>query len=386
MLLTIFVFPLAKPAQSQSADADCDADNGTEDDPEEQQRRQEALMPRTDIADQFTDTLMEQLNDKNWKERQAGLEKIEQLLRDNKFIEANLAEFPTNLGKRLTDTNKILATTALKICEKLAVALGSQGRRFVSVLAPGMIQVLSDNKPALRNTALAALTAWFDNCGGLAPFLEGDMLLEALSAATNPNIKAEMCAWLCQVLAKCKKGKVPAELKAIVPTVYAYVEDRNPEVRTKSQELVLPLMMHIGPFEMLRAMQKIKPTSLTVVQSIVEKARSEFRLVAVVARSSETVVKLAAKIEVKAKKKPDSIYIFDIVSDRNKDTAEDVEEVEEIITLDEARKSFQNLFKFFEAKQAFENVSFFNHFNSIEKQLEVLKNIQASLDTYFSFN
>ncbi len=104
------------------------------------------------------------------------------------------------------------------------------------------------------------------------------------------------------------------------------------------------------------------------------------------ARSSETVVKLAAKIEVKAKKKPDSIYIFDIVSDRNNDTAEDVEEVEEIITLDEARKSFQNLFKFFEAKQAFENVSFFNHFNSIEKQLEVLKNKQASLDTYFSFN
>ncbi len=323
LFLTIFVFPLAKPAQSQSADADCDAENGTEDDPEEQQRRQEALMPRTDIADQFTDTLMEQLNDKNWKERQAGLEKIEQLLRDNKFIEDNLAEFPTNLGKRLTDTNKILATTALKICEKLAVALGSQGRRFVSVLAPGMIQVLSDNKPALRNTALAALTAWFDNCGGLAPFLEGDMLLEALSAATNPNIKAEMCAWLGQVLAKCKKGKVPAELKAIVPTVYAYVEDRNPEVRTKSQELVLPLMMHIGPNDMLRAMQKIKPTSLTVVQPIVEKARGEFdklkkaevKPVAAVVRPSEAAVKPAAKVEVKAKKKPGSIYDVSIFDD-----------------------------------------------------------------------
>ncbi len=115
-----------KTAQIESGEADCDADNGAIDDPEEQQRRQEALMPRTDIADQFTDSLMEQLNDKNWKERQAGLEKIEQLLRDNKFIEANLGEFPTNLGKRLNDTNKILATTALKICEKLAIALGSQ--------------------------------------------------------------------------------------------------------------------------------------------------------------------------------------------------------------------------------------------------------------------
>jgi len=86
-----------------------------------------------------------------------------------------------------------------------------------------------------------------------------------------------------------------------------------------------------------------------------------------------------------------SSEIFDIVSDRNNDTAEDVEEatteeVEEIITLDEAKKSFQNLFKFLEAKQAFEDVNFFNHFISIEKKLEVPKNIQASLDTYFSFN
>ncbi len=86
-----------------------------------------------------------------------------------------------------------------------------------------------------------------------------------------------------------------------------------------------------------------------------------------------------------------SSEIFDIVSDRNNDTAEDVEEatteeVEEIITLDEAKKSFQNLFKFLEAKQAFEDVNFFNHFISIEKKLEVPKNIQASLDTDFSFN
>jgi hypothetical protein len=53
-----------------------------------------------------------------------------------------------------------------------------------------------------------------------------------------------------------------------------------------------------------------------------------------------------------------SSEIFDIVSDRNNDTAEDVEEatteeVEEIITLDEAKKSFQNLFKFFRSKASF---------------------------------
>ena len=242
-------------AKGSGADAE---EEDEADDPLQQQLKQESLMPRTDISGDLTETLMDQLNDKNWKERQAALEKLDQILRDNKFIEANLNEFPTHLNKRLNDTNKILATTALKISEKLAQALGSQGKKYVSVLAPGMIQALSDNKPALRNTALGALTCWFDNCGGLAPFLEGDLLVEAFSTATNPNIKAELCGWLCQVLPKCKQGKLPPELKAIIPCVFSYIEDRSQEVRVKSQELILPLMMHVGPNDMLRAMQKAK--------------------------------------------------------------------------------------------------------------------------------
>lgn len=104
-------------------------DDVEEDDPAEAQRKQEALLPRTDISDQLNEALMEQMSDKNWKERQAGLEKLEQILRDNKFVEANLpGDFLAHLAKRLTDTNKILATTTLKITEKLALALGSQVR------------------------------------------------------------------------------------------------------------------------------------------------------------------------------------------------------------------------------------------------------------------
>lgn len=257
-----------------SGDGEANEDEDTTD-PIQMQLQQEALMPRTDISSQLTDALIEQMNDKNWKERQAALEKLEQILRDNKFIEPNLNEFPTNLNKRLTDTNKILATTALKIAEKLAQALGSQGRRFVSVLAPGMIAALADNKETLRKSAVAALNAWFDSCGGLAPFIEGDLLAESFTAATNPNIKAELCGWLSSVLSKSKPGKLPPELKAIVPSVFNYVEDRNPDVRSKAQELIMPLMMHVGNNEMLRAMNKTKPTSITILQPLLEKAKAE---------------------------------------------------------------------------------------------------------------
>ena len=229
-----------------------------EEDPIQMQIKQESLIPRVDISEQLNKTLMLQLGDKNWKERQAALERIEQILEYNKFIEANLGELPTCLSKRLTDTNKILAGTSLKITEKLAEALGSHGRKFVSSLAPGMIQALSDAKEALRKNAISALSAWFDHCGGIGPFLENELLLESFSSATNPNIKAELCGWLCIVLPKCKVGKVPPELKAIIPSVFTFIEDRSPDVRTKATELILPLMTHVGPNDMLRAMQKAK--------------------------------------------------------------------------------------------------------------------------------
>jgi cytoskeleton-associated protein 5 len=99
--------------------------------------------------------------------------------------------------------------------------------------------------------------------------------MESFSAATNPNVKSELCGWLAQVLPKCKKGKLPPELKAIIPTVYLFIEDRNPEVRTKAQELLLPLMEHVGPNDMMRVMQKSKPTSIAVIQPLLEKVRAE---------------------------------------------------------------------------------------------------------------
>lgn len=178
-----------------------------------------------------------------------------------------------------------------------------KGKKYVSNLAPNMIQALSDAKPTVRATAISALTHWFENCGGLVPFLENDLLMEALAAASSPNIKAEMCGWLTTVLPKCKK--LPPELKAIVPTIYTYIEDRNPEVRNKSQELIVPLMMHVGPNDMLRALQKAKPTSQPILQPIIEKARAECD-----ARKPAPVKKEQPKpVEREVKKvKPKTIY------------------------------------------------------------------------------
>lgn len=265
-----------KGSQKKATNDDGDGDNG--DDEGEQNGTSAAaaaeqdLLPRVDISSQITDELIVQLNDKNWKERQAALEKLEQILKDAKFIHANLGELPTHLNKRLNDTNKNLSTTALKIAEKLAESMGIQGKKYCSSLATGMIQALSDNKEALRKQAIATLNAWFTNCGGLTPFLEGETLVESFATA-NPNLKAELCGWLASVLPKSKK--LPPELKAIIGPVYTCLEDRSQDVRVQAQALIEPLMAHVGPNEMLRVMQKAKASSVTVIQPIVEKARAD---------------------------------------------------------------------------------------------------------------
>ena len=250
-----------------------DDDDGGGGGGEQQQKPEEDLLPRNDISGLITEELITQLNDKNWKERQAALEKIEGILRENKFIVANLpGDLLSSLNKRLGDSNKILATTSLKICEKLAESMGVAGKKYCSSLGSGMIQALGDNKDTIRKQALSALNAWFNNCGGLQAFLENECLVESF-ATTNPHLKSELCGWLKEVLPKSKK--LPPELKAIIAPIYVCIEDRNPDVRSQAQSVVEPLMAHVGINDMLRVLQKLKPSSVTVIQPMLDKARAD---------------------------------------------------------------------------------------------------------------
>ena len=112
-------------------------------------------------------------------------------------------------------------------------------------------------------------------------------------ATQNPNLKTELCTWLASVLPKSKK--LPPELKAIIGPVLTCLEDRSVDVRTAAQLLLEPLMAHVGPNEMLRVAGKakvsdnlileiknfkkyfvlLKPSSITVITPLIEKARAD---------------------------------------------------------------------------------------------------------------
>jgi len=66
----------------------------------------------------------------------------------------------------------------------------------------------------------------------------------------------QLLGWLVDKLPSHKK--LPAEFQECVPYLYASLEDRNPDVRKKAQEAVLPFMIHMGYEAMARQAAKAK--------------------------------------------------------------------------------------------------------------------------------
>lgn len=98
-------------------------------------------MPRSAIPPKHFAKALQQLNDKNWKERKAGLEAVEAIL-----DEFNMRILPTGLRDlikailfRLNDSNKACIRIALGTIGKLAEALGSHAKSSAKTVLPGII-------------------------------------------------------------------------------------------------------------------------------------------------------------------------------------------------------------------------------------------------------
>ncbi|XP_033117139.1 cytoskeleton-associated protein 5-like isoform X3 [Anneissia japonica] len=227
------------------------------------------LVPRVDISDQITSSLIEELGDSKWKVRGQGLDRVQTILNSNKFITPNLGELPTALKPRLSDTNKILATNTANICTQLAQAIGPAIKVHVRTLVPGLLMLNCDSKPTVRAASVSALSAWEEQVG-LAPFIE-DELLNTVLAKESPFLRMEVFGWLEEKLAKYHT--LPSDLALTVPILYTALEDRNPEVRKKAQGVLPLFMMHLSYEKCVKMTNKLKPSSKTQVMQILEKQR-----------------------------------------------------------------------------------------------------------------
>ena len=78
----------------------------------------------------------------------------------------------------------------------------------------------------------------------LKEFFADEMVLSAMSKG-NHFTKQEVLKWLSAHLPEARS--VPREdMMAMVPTLYAAVEDRNADVRKAAQDAVPAFMRHLG--------------------------------------------------------------------------------------------------------------------------------------------
>jgi len=230
------------------------------------------LVPRKSIAPQITDELLEMIKDKNWKIRKEGLDKLKEIVNSAKFITNDLGGLPGALGPRTTDANKILVVQALELVSELILAMGPQTRTQIPQLLPAVMAALADSKTNVRAAAVSTLNTFIKETS-LKDLFVNEMISAALTKG-NPNVKMEIWTWLAASLPDAK-GLPKDELVACLAILYASIEDRSADVRKPANEVILPLMKHVGFEPMRKASEKLSAVSKNTVMPLLDKARAE---------------------------------------------------------------------------------------------------------------
>ncbi|XP_078478550.1 cytoskeleton-associated protein 5 [Lampetra planeri] len=254
----------------KAAAAEDEGDNGEEQEDDGGAQDIMDLLPRADISDKITSTLVSKIGDKNWKIRKEGLDETAAIISEAKFITTNIGELPLALKGRLSDSNKILVQQSLTILQQLATAMGPGLKQHVKALGFSVITVLGDSKANVRAAAMTTLQAWVEQTG-MKDWLEGEELSDELKRE-NPFLRQEVLGWLAEKLPNLRT--VPGDLMLCVPQLYACLEDRNGDVRKKAQDALPMFMMHLGYDKMNKATGKLKPASKDQVIAMLEKARA----------------------------------------------------------------------------------------------------------------
>ncbi|KAF0992665.1 hypothetical protein HZS_2647, partial [Henneguya salminicola] len=254
-------------------ESNCNVDLQKSQQPNEMDIEIETLFDRVDISNEFTPELFEELGGKNWKLRNAALEKISQTISTAKYITPNLGDLISCLGLRFNDTNKNLIVFALNVCKDLIVALGKPIHQYKDSLLPQIFRTLSDGKIQIRTAATNALTTWVE-ITGLTAFLDGDdtPLIEGLKI-NNSTSRCEINNWLSVIISGKKISS-----KLLIPLLEPILTcstDRNAETRKSVQLSIRELALHIGVDIIQKSLNSCDSSTQNLLKGVLETAASQ---------------------------------------------------------------------------------------------------------------
>lgn len=126
----------------------------------------EEVVERVDVSNQLNDSLTAQLSSTNWKERNAAVGSVEDILIAAKHITPNMSsEFLVALKGRFGDTNRNLAARSLHVASQLAAAVGPPFDKLAhAILLDPAIANLGDTKKQVRDAVVTLLDSWGKTC------------------------------------------------------------------------------------------------------------------------------------------------------------------------------------------------------------------------------
>jgi cytoskeleton-associated protein 5 len=233
------------------------------------------VIPRTDISDKISETLLAKLNDEGWKMRKEAMEEVHAILagashrigpKDGGLIEV--------LKLRLLDNNKTLAKDALALLGTLIADMGAPMVKSAPKILPALLTALGDQKPFVKAEAARALQAWLDLSGlqSVIKFLPKS--LDASSAARKDVLETVLLARLPSGPTKALDGPiVKFDLSDLVGPVLGLCVDKAADVRALAEKVLEYVVASVGFDTVVEATKSEKKATALQLMTSIEKFR-----------------------------------------------------------------------------------------------------------------
>ncbi|KAL1560195.1 Protein MICROTUBULE ORGANIZATION 1, variant 2 [Salvia divinorum] len=219
-------------------------------------------LPREDISEKITPTLLKDLESSDWKVRLESIESITKLLEEanKRILPAGTGDLFGALKGRLHDSNKNLIIATLSTIGALASAMGQPVEKSSKGILSDVLKCLGDNKKHMRECTLSTLDAWL----GAAHL---DKMLPYITAVlTDAKVGAEgrkdLFDWLSRQLAGL--AEFPDAIQLLKPTASA-MTDKSADVRKAAEACFNEILRVCGQEMLSKNLRDIQGSALAII-------------------------------------------------------------------------------------------------------------------------
>lgn len=214
------------------------------------------------------------LGDSNWKERQAAITAIDEIVSKAKplgcqgpYMEGACGELWAGLKARLKDSNKNLAIQVLALLGKIGDAVGPAVDKYARHVMPNMLALISDNKKTVRDAVIQCLSCW-------SKHITTETCIKYLPVALcveSPAGREDAFKWAADFLSTRDKSDL-VDLSPILMPVMDGLVFRVAEVRNGAERCLAAIYECGGKQSVNNVLRDMKPAQLKGVKPICDKA------------------------------------------------------------------------------------------------------------------